>query len=76
MKKENALGRGLSTILSNEDTDITSQEISNNKLVGNISNIKLSEITTNPFQPRNYFDTQNLEELAKSIEELGIPYST
>ncbi|MBE51327.1 MAG: chromosome partitioning protein ParB [Flavobacteriales bacterium] len=72
MKKENALGRGLSTILSNEDTDITSNEISNNKLVGNISHIKLSEITTNPFQPRNYFDTQNLEELAKSIDELGI----
>ena len=70
-RKKSVLGRGLESILRNPDTDITTKSEENN-IVGNISNIKISEISTNPFQPRTEFDQEKLEELAYSIETLGI----
>lgn len=72
--KRNALGRGLSALLENEKTDITT----NNKLegegkvVGAIANIEISNIETNPFQPRTNFEEDALNELASSIKEHGI----
>ena len=70
--KKNVLGRGLSAILTNPATDITSQIGTNTNIVGNISNINISDITINPFQPRTEFDQEKLKELAASIKELGI----
>lgn len=70
-RKKSVLGRGLGSILRNPDTDITTKSKENN-VVGNISTIKISEISTNPFQPRTKFDQEKLEELAHSIETLGI----
>ena len=70
-RKKSDLGRGLGTILRNPDTDITTKSEENN-VVGNISTIKISEISTNPFQPRTEFKQEKLEELAHSIETLGI----
>ena len=72
--KRNALGRGLSALLENANTDITS----NNKLegegkvVGAIANIEISKIETNPFQPRTNFEEDALNELSASIKEHGI----
>ena len=40
--------------------------------VGKFSEIIISTIQTNPFQPRNTFDEEALEELASSISKLGI----
>lgn len=37
-----------------------------------IQNLKLSEITRNPYQPRIHFDTEKLDELAKSIKINGV----
>jgi ParB family chromosome partitioning protein len=37
-----------------------------------IEQIKLSEIIKNPYQPRLVFDTDKLEELARSIKENGV----
>ena len=71
-KKRSVLGRGLGSILRNPDTDITTKLEEKNKLVGNISTIKISDISTNPFQPRTEFDQEKLEELSHSIETLGI----
>jgi len=34
-----------------------------------VRNIKLSQIQTNPYQPRTVFDQQKLEELAESIKK-------
>lgn len=34
--------------------------------------VPLDQISVNPFQPRRTFDRQRLEELAKSIKELGV----
>jgi ParB family chromosome partitioning protein len=72
--KRNALGRGLSALLENAKTDITT----NNKLevegkiVGAVANIEITSIETNPFQPRTTFEEDALNELASSIKEHGI----
>ena len=70
-RKKSVLGRGLESILRNPNTDITSKSEENN-IVGNISTINIAEISNNPFQPRKEFDQEKLEELAHSIETLGI----
>lgn len=70
--KKSALGRGLSAILESPETDITSNDISGNYVVGAIANIPLEKIEANPFQPRNKFEENTLNELALSIKEQGI----
>src|SRR5438046_10576960 len=73
--KRNALGKGLSALLEDISTDITSPtQISSESaaLAGNISTITLDKIEANPFQPRSNFEEQALNELADSIREQGI----
>ena len=72
--KRNVLGRGLSALLENAKTDITSnnQLEAETKVVGAIANIEISNIEINPFQPRTNFDENALNELASSIKEHGI----
>ncbi len=71
-KKRSALGRGLEAILQSPDTDITSKDISGNYVVGAIANLELDKIEVNPFQPRNNFEVEALQELADSIREQGV----
>jgi len=71
--KRNALGKGLSALLENANTDITNTRLEGDaKVVGSVSNIEISKIETNPFQPRTQFDEDALNELAGSIKEHGI----
>lgn len=73
INKKQALGRGLSALLQDSDTDISSASDKNaDKIVGNIIEIDLDSIEVNPFQPRTYFNEESLHELAESIKELGI----
>ena len=73
MSKRPALGKGLSALLENERTDITSRAKSGTaETVGSTAEIEISKIETNPFQPRTKFEAEALEELAQSIRELGI----
>ncbi len=72
MSKKRALGRGLDAILSSPDTDITSEDISGNYVVGAVAEIKIEQIETNPFQPRTDFDEEALQALAISIKKQGI----
>jgi len=39
---------------------------------GGIREVRLSEIKANPFQPRKKIDSSRLEELARSIQEVGV----
>jgi ParB family chromosome partitioning protein len=39
---------------------------------GDIQEISLDRIESNPFQPRQHFDPEKLQELAQSIEEFGL----
>ena len=73
VSKKNALGKGLSALLENAKTDITSNtDHQKSEVVGSISRIKISSISPNPFQPRLDFDKEPLLELANSIKEHGI----
>ena len=71
--KKSALGKGLSALLENSNTDITINNSTNDdQLLSNISRIPLNQIETNPFQPRTHFKKDALIELSQSIKEHGI----
>lgn len=71
--KKQALGRGLSALLKDPQSDIkTATDTYAEKVIGNIAEIEIANIETNPFQPRTRFDQEALEELAASISELGL----
>jgi ParB family transcriptional regulator, chromosome partitioning protein len=79
MSKKKALGRGLNALLSDSDTSDrlevempVADVISQTGAVSGINEIPVSEIETNPFQPRTYFDEDALLELAESIRVHGI----
>lgn len=73
-KKKSALGRGLSALLANSETDITAkyenQQFS--EAVGSIAMVAVDRIEANPFQPRQHFEKDALLELSNSIKEHGI----
>jgi len=69
IKKKGGLGRGLSALLENAETDITSKDV---RPAGGISQVPISQIEANPFQPRSEFDAALLEELAASIRVHGV----
>ena len=56
------MGKGIGALIP--EKEITTQE--------NIPQLKLGQIRPNPFQPREEFDAQGLEELTQSIREKGI----
>jgi ParB family chromosome partitioning protein len=70
-KKRSALGKGLSALLENAETDITSST-SNSGLVGSVSMLSIESIEANPFNPRTHFEKAALEELSQSISIHGI----
>jgi ParB family chromosome partitioning protein len=72
--KRPALGRGLSALLSDSATDITTRygRDTENTTVGSVAMIRIEQIQTNPFQPRNTFEEEALKELSDSIRQLGI----
>lgn len=69
-KKRSALGKGLSALLENADTDITNS--TGTGLVGSVSTLLISAIEANPFNPRTHFEKEALKELSQSISIHGI----
>ena len=57
-----ALGKGIGALIP--EKEIESQD--------KIINVQTDQIKPNPFQPREDFDSQGIEELAQSIKEKGI----
>ncbi len=77
MSKKVALGRGLSALLSDTPSEekLEVEVAAPNALsegTSGINEIPIAEIETNPFQPRQYFDEEALNELAESIKVHGI----
>ncbi len=73
--KKPALGKGLSALLSNPDTDITSNYNDNpsaGAVVGSVAMVPVVSIEANPFQPRTHFEKEALVELTNSIKEHGV----
>ena len=71
-KKRGSLGRGLSVILGNHRNIIDRDITENTERAGSTHKLLISEIKTNPFQPRTEFNEEKLHELSLSIEQLGI----
>ena len=71
--KKKALGKGLEQLFANNviDFDNFEKEIVE-EANGNIEEISLSEIRSNPYQPRKTFNEDSLKELATSIKQYGI----
>ena len=63
-KKFNALGRGLDALISTDE--VRTQGSST------INEIRIDQIEANPNQPRREFDPEALQELANSIQQIGI----
>ncbi len=73
--KKSALGRGLSALLEDIDSEVNSSRSNDpgdSHAIGNVANLAISKIEANPFQPRTRFETNALDELAESISQHGI----
>jgi ParB family chromosome partitioning protein len=73
-QRKKALGRGLGALLSDSRRggDLPLRKAESSGSNGSINEIELSQIETNPYQPRTHFDQSALEELAESIKVQGI----
>ncbi len=73
-QKNKALGRGLEQLFASEVLDFDSFEsnIMDSVDKDDIIQIKLSDIRSNPYQPRKTFDKDALQELADSIKNYGV----
>ena len=72
--KKRAMGRGLGAILSAESKQSVNSATDEGaeKYVGNIMKVALEDIYPNASQPRTYFDEKALQDLAQSIQNLGV----
>lgn len=73
-QKNKALGRGLEQLFASEVLDFDSFEsnILDAADKEDIKQINLSEIRSNPYQPRKTFNEEALKELAESIKNYGV----
>ena len=64
--KKKGLGRGLSALFGDEKLNDNPQKTSQSNTVS------ISDLTRNPYQPRQHFSEEKLNELANSIKKNGI----
>ena len=64
--KKKGLGRGLSALFGDEKPKDKPQEINQS------NTISISDLSRNPYQPRQHFSEEKLEELANSIRKNGL----
>ena len=64
--KKKGLGRGLSALFGDEKPKNQTQEIKQ------LNTVSISDLSRNPYQPRQHFSEEKLEELSNSIKKNGI----
>ncbi|MEI6576106.1 MAG: ParB/RepB/Spo0J family partition protein [Bacteroidota bacterium] len=69
--KKRVLGRGLDALLDSREDEVISLDADGNSMVWSHANIPVNRIVTNPYQPRNDFEAEALNELAISLKEQG-----
>ncbi len=72
--KRRALGMGLEQLFNSEmlDFDQVEKDIVKDTPKDEIVEVNLSELMSNPYQPRKIFDDEALKELSDSIKEHGV----
>lgn len=72
--KRKALGKGLEQLFSNESLYVNPVEeiVKAAPNEEDIIEVNISELRSNPYQPRQVFDQEKLVELANSIKEFGV----
>ena len=68
MKKKKGLGRGLSALFGDDKSENKSKQ----KNITSNTKASISDLTRNPYQPRQVFNEQKLQELAISIKKNGV----
>ncbi len=75
-KHKGVLGKGLSALIRSTPTVVRPAPVdvvpTKKPLDGSITHIEVTRIRPNPFQPREHFDQQALDELKDSIKRKGI----
>jgi len=80
-QRKTGLGRGLSALLDDSDavnppksnsSDLLGENKKEVKVGNSIGNVNISDVETNPFQPRTEFDQVALNELSESIKVQGL----
>lgn len=74
MAKQSALGKGLGALISEADAQAArSVRTSSTSFdAEGLSTVALAEIEANPYQPRDTFDQEKIEDLAQSIRTYGL----
>ena len=77
MSKTKKLGKGLSALISGDDLEKTlnlpiEKKTSLNEIKSSLVQLNVDEILPNPDQPRQIFEKEKIEELAKSIKTVGL----
>ena len=87
MADNSALGKGLNALIPSEDReeksadeggedDVSESQLyqfeDGTRLLGRVAEVAIDRIRPNPYQPRQEFKEEALDELASSIEELGV----
>jgi ParB family chromosome partitioning protein len=86
MADKSALGKGLNALIPSEEqedpgADEGGEDVSESqlyqfedgtRLLGRVAEVAIERIRPNPYQPRQEFKEEALDELAASIEELGV----
>jgi ParB family chromosome partitioning protein len=68
MKKRKGLGRGLSALFGDDKSDNKPKT----KNIASSTKALIGDLTRNPYQPRQIFNEEKLEELANSIKKNGV----
>ena len=63
--KKKGLGRGLSALFGDDKPKDKTQ------IVNKSNTVSISDLSRNPYQPRQFFSEEKLEELANSIRKNG-----
>jgi ParB family chromosome partitioning protein len=86
MADKSALGKGLNALIPSEEReeeraeeggeDVSESQLyqfeDGTRLLGRVAEVAIDRIRPNPYQPRQEFKEEALDELASSIEELGV----
>ena len=69
---KNRLGKGLSVLLGEKKISLSDNIFNNDFSSEKVENIDINLLSPSKFQPRKYFDEEQLKELSLSIQKYGI----